>query len=294
MMSEIARGQRANAVGAMWMVFAMAIFALEDALMKLTTQTLPIGQALILFGLGGAILFAVMSIVQKQPVFVRDVLSKPMKIRLAFEILGRLFFLLALTVNPLSLVTAILQATPLVVVGGAAIFLGERVGWRRWISIFLGLTGVMIVLRPTTDGISFYAVTAVLGMIGFAGRDLASRAAPKTLSNALLGLYGFLAIIVAGVIFSLWDGQAYIMPDRFTALCLTGATVGGFAAYGILMKAMRMGDVAMITPFRYSRLIFGLACGVFIFGETLDGVMMVGCALIVLSGLFVLQRGAQK
>lgn len=293
MVNNISLGARANLVGAGWMTLAMAIFALEDTLMKFVTVQMPVGQALILFGVGGSVLFAGASIVQKQPLFIPDVLSPPMRVRLVFEVCGRLFFLLALTLNPLSTVTAILQATPLVVVAGAAIYFGEKVGWRRWSSIILGLVGVLIVLRPASDDFSIYALTAVLGLLGFAGRDLASRAAPDTLSTVLLGLYGFLAVVVAGVLFSLWDGTAYIWPSRFTTLSMIGATIGGVFAYGALMKAMRTGDVSSVTPFRYTRLIFGVACGVLFFGETLDGVMLFGSALVVLSGLFVMQRSAR-
>jgi len=289
-MNNISLGQRANFIGAGWMILAMAIFALEDTLLKFVTQKMPVGQALILFGAGGATLFALMSIVQKQPLFVRDVLSPPMRVRLVFEVTGRLFFLLALTLNPLSTVTAILQATPLVVVAGAAICFGEQVGWRRWSSIILGMVGVLVVLRPSVDGFNIYAMTAVLGMLGFAGRDLASRAAPNTLSTALLGLYGFLAVVVAGIMFSIWDRAQYVWPDMFTSMCMIAATVFGVAAYGSLMKAMRTGDVSAVTPFRYTRLIFGVGCGIIFFGETLGATMLFGCALIVLSGLFVMQR----
>lgn len=205
-----------------------------------------------------------------------------------------MFFLLALTLNPLSTVTAILQATPLVLVAGAAIFFGEQVGWRRWSSIILGMVGVLVVLRLGLDGFNISAITAVLGMLGFAGRDLASRAAPNTLSTALLGLYGFLVVIVAGVMFSIWDGVHYVWPDSFTIMCLIAATIFGVCSYGSLMKAMRMDDVSAVTLFRYTRLIFSIGCGILFFGETLDSVMLFGCALIVLSGLFIMQRGARK
>ena len=289
-MNNISLGARANMIGAGWMVLAMAIFALEDTLLKFVTLQMPVGQALILFGAGGAVLFAVISVFQGQPLFVTDVLSPPMRVRLVFEIIGRLFFLLALTLNPLSTVTAILQATPLVVVAGAAIYFGEQVGWRRWSSIILGMIGVLVVLRPASDGFNIYAITAVLGMLGFAARDLASRAAPSTLSTALLVLYGFLAVVVAGVMFSIWDGAQYVWPDVFTGLCMITAAIFGVAAYGSLMKAMRTGDVSAVTPFRYTRLIFGVGCGMLFFGETLDTAMVVGCVLIVLSGLFVMQR----
>ena len=99
--------------------------------------------------------------------------------------------LLAIALTPLSSATAILQATPIIVVLGAMAFFGETVGWRRWCAIVIGLIGVAIILRHGADDFSPLSILAVLGTLGFAGRDLASRAAPATLTTSLgvIGLY---------------------------------------------------------------------------------------------------------
>ncbi|WP_368188265.1 DMT family transporter [Aestuariibius sp. HNIBRBA575] len=276
------------------MVAAMTGFAVEDAFLKATFVQLPIGQILMMFGLGGAILFAIVARLQGTSLLQAAVLSKPMRIRVLFEITGRLFYGLAITLTPLSSATVILQATPIVVVAGASIAFGEHVGWRRWLAIVIGLIGVLIILRPTSDSFSMLSILAVLGMLGFAGRDLASRAAPSTLSTSVLGFYGFLAVIVAGGLYALWDGQAFVMPHLRIWAMMIGAVVAGVLAYSGLMKAMRTGDVSAVTPFRYSRLLIGIAFGVLFFGETLDWQMAQGCVLIVLSGLFILWRSPSK
>ena len=158
----------------------MALFALEDALLKGASATLPIWQILLLFGAGGTVVFAIVAIVRGTRLFHPDVLSRPMKVRVLFEIFGRLFYVLAITLTPLSAATVILQATPLVVVAGAALFFGETVGWRRWSAILIGLIGVGVIIQPTGDSFTALSILAVLGMLGFAGRDLASRAAPAS------------------------------------------------------------------------------------------------------------------
>ena len=196
--------------------------------------------------------------------------------------------------DPASTATVILQATPLVVVACAALIFGERVGWRRWTAIGLGLLGVLIILRPGTGGFSALSLLAVIGMLGFTGRDLASRAAPRSLSTAILGLYGFLALAVAGLLFSLWQRQGFVMPDPRAALLLSATVVSGIGAYSCLMKAMRTGDVSAVTPFRYTRLLICAALGIALYDETLTEGMMVGSGLIVLSGLFILWRGKAK
>ncbi len=291
MVTHIATDRRSNLIGSAWMVAAMACFAIEDAFIKTAAATLPLAQILILFGFGGAVVFAILARAKGEPLYSRDVLSRPMRIRAGFEIVGRLFYGLAVALTPLSSATVILQATPLVVVAGAALVFGERVGWRRWTAIFLGMTGVIIILQPGADSFSWLSILAVLGMLGFAGRDLASRAAPASLSARVLGVYGFLAIAVAGALYAPFEQAAFLWPQGDAVWALIGATLFGVMAYQSLMIAMRTGEVSAVTPFRYTRLLFGIGLGVVIFGETLSLSTLLGSGLIVMSGLFILWRG---
>ena len=290
---NFAAGRGANLIGSLWMVVAMAAFAVEDVFVKAIADVLPVAQILIIFGVGGAVLFACLATFRRERLFTAAVVSIPMRLRVVFEILGRLFYVLAITLTPLSSATVILQATPIVVVAGAALIFREKVGPRRWAAIFLGLVGVVVIIRPGSDSFSMLSVLAILGMLGFAGRDLASRAAPSSLSTSILGLYGFLAVVLAGALFSTWEAAPFIYPDVETSLYLLAAVLSGVVAYSSLMKAMRTGEVSAVTPFRYSRLLFGIAFGVLLFDEQLSSSMLIGCGLIVVSGLFILWRGKQ-
>ena len=293
MIADIATDRRANMIGSFWMVAAMASFAVEDVFVKAASALLPVGQILILFGAGGALVFAGTALFKRERLFSPGVVSRPMCIRVLFEIVGRLFYVLAISLAPLSAATVILQATPIVVVAGAALVFGENVGWRRWVAIFVGLAGVLVIIQPGAESFTMFSILAVLGMLGFAGRDLASRAAPSSLSTSILGLYGFLAVVAAGVLFSVWEQKTFARPDFETTLYLLGAVLSGVAAYSGLMKAMRTGEVSAVTPFRYTRLLIGITFGVLLFDEQLDSTMLVGCGLIVVSGLFILWRGKQ-
>lgn len=269
----------------------MALFAIEDALLKGASADLPIWQVLLLFGTGGSMIFACVTTVRGGRLFHTDVWSRPLKIRVFFEILGRMFYLLAIALTPLSSATVILQAAPLVVVAGAALFFGETVGWRRWSAIAIGLVGVVIIIRPTGDSFMMLSLLAVFGMLGFAGRDLASRAAPATLGADVLGFYGFLSVVVAGIAYRFYEGAPMVALTGSTGAYIATAVVIGTMAYASLMKAMRTGEVSAVTPFRYSRLLFGIGLGVFLFKEQLDQTMWIGSALIVASGLYILWRG---
>ena len=137
-----------NLRGSLWMIAAMAGFAVEDLLLKQVSRTMPVGEILILFGVAGALIFAALARFRGDRVLRREILSRPILFRAGFEVTGRIFYTLALAWTPLAFASAIMQATPLVVVAGAALIFGERVGWRRWSAIMAGFAGVMMILRP--------------------------------------------------------------------------------------------------------------------------------------------------
>jgi drug/metabolite transporter (DMT)-like permease len=278
-----------NNRGAVYMVAAMAGFAVEDMFLKSAARHMPVGEVITLFGLGGMLAFAVLARRQGVAAFPRALLSRTLLVRSGFEVTGRLFYSLAIALTPLSVASAILQATPLVVVAGAAVIFGETVGLRRWIAIFAGFAGVLLIIRPGIAGFDVLSLLTVIGLIGFAGRDLATRAAPPALSNMQLGVVGFAMLSLAGLIILMVKGD-YRVPD-ITGLGLTlAATAVGVFAYTALTAAMRTGEVSAVTPFRYTRLLFALILGVTIFGERPDAMTLLGSAIVVASGIYVLTQ----
>jgi drug/metabolite transporter (DMT)-like permease len=282
-----------NLRGSLLMVAAMAGFAVEDMFLKFAARSLPVGQILMIFGGGGMLAFAALTKLRGERVFHPAILTRAILVRAVFEVMGRLFYTLAIAFTALSSASAILQATPLVVVAGAALIFGERVGWRRWTAILVGFAGVLIILRPGLEGFTVASLLAVAGTIGFAGRDLATRAAPPVLSNLQLGVYGFAMMVPTGAVLLVFFGDA-VRPDLAASGLLLAATVVGVAAYYALTAAMRMGDVGVITPFRYTRLVFALILGVALFGERPDGYTLLGSAVIVASGIYTLIRGRKR
>lgn len=271
------------------MVFAMGAFAIEDMCLKAAAATLPVGQILITYGLGGMVIFMLFAIHHGDRIVHPALFSKPLALRSASEIAGRIFFSLAIAYTPLSSATAILQATPLVVALGAVLLFGERVDWRRWLAILAGFSGVLFILRPGPDGFSAASILAVLGMLGFAGRDLATRASPLTMSNRQLGIYGFLMLSIAGVVLLAWTGGA-AWPGLGAWGYLATAMVIGVAAYYALTIAMRTGEISVVAPFRYVRLVFAMLIGVLLFNERPDAMTLLGSSIIIASGLYTALR----
>lgn len=282
----------ANITGSLFMIASMASFAVEDALFKSVTVTLPPGQSTVIFGLTGLAIFAAWSRLSGEPAFVAEMLRPRLLGRSTFEIAGRLFFALALAYAPLATTSAILQATPLVVIAGAALLLGVRVPASRWVAVSLGFAGVLMVIRPTPSAFDATALFAVAATIGFAGRDLATRMSPPAVSARQLGVLGFVVVTIAGAILTLWDEGPLRLPSLSEALRLGLTGLVGVLAYQALTQAMRTGDIAVVTPFRYSRLLFALLFAVLLFGERLDGWTVAGMVLIVGTGVFALLPGS--
>lgn len=275
------------------MVAAMAAFAFEDMFVKALTRSIPVGQALLLFGLGGMIAFIALARRRGETPFHPAILTRPILIRSICEVGGRLCYTLAIALTPLSSASAILQATPLVVAAGAVVFFGQKVGWRRWAAIAVGFVGVLIILRPGMSGFTPASWFAVLGTLGFAGRDLATRAAPVAMSNVQLGVVGFAMLIVAGAPLLVWTGGATVMDGQEWAL-LVGAVATGVAAYYALTAAMRVGEIAVVAPFRYTRLVFAMVLGTLVFAERPDAMTLLGSAVIVGSGLYTVLRARRQ
>ena len=171
----------------------------------------------------------------------------------------------------------------------AVVFLRERPGAMRWVATFIGFCGVLIIMRPGFEGFDPNALWAVLAVFGLGGRDLASRAVPRQVPNTLLTAYGFFMLVPTGAILLAFSGGA-CTPTTQSWLMLAAAISVGILAYYAITLASRIGEVSVISPFRYTRIVFALILGITIFGERPDLLTYVGMALIVASGIYTVLR----
>lgn len=278
-----------NLRGSALMVLAMAGFALEDMFVKRLSYDLPVGQILVFLGAGGAVMFGAISVGRGHRLFSRDLITTPVMLRNLGELIGTLGFVTAIALTPLASASAILQATPLAVTLGAALFLGEDVGWRRWSAILVGFVGVLMVIRPGFAGFEPASLFAVQAVFGLALRDLATRAVPRTVTSMQLSCYGFATIVPAGLIM-VWISGGAVNPDATQWRDIGLALILGVAGYYAIVAAMRVGEVSFVTPFRYSRLIFALIIAVTLFDERPDALTLIGASIIISSGLYTLLR----
>jgi len=282
-----------NTRGALMMLAGMAAFTGSDAIMKLLGPQFPLFQTLLWRGVAVSVILALMA--WRMGAF-RVVLSgadrRMILVRSVADTASVWFFLQALYHMPLANLTAIMQALPLTVTLGAALFLREPVGWRRLLAIAVGFIGVLLIVRPDAQGFDLHALYALLCVALVTARDLLTRGMGRSIPSLVVALANAVLVTLFGLLGSMTE--SWTLPDTRVLLLLSGTTVCIVAGYLLTVMAVRTGELSVVTPFRYTGLVWALVLGVVLFAEIPDWVTAAGAALIVGSGLFTLYRNRIK
>ena len=278
-----------NILGALIMMGSMAAFTINDTFIKLTDGAMPLWQLLFLRGMLTTCLIAGLGLWLKSlslRISGRDWVF--IGARSVAEIGAAYFFLTALLKLPLANVTAILQMLPLTVSLCAALFLGETLGWRRMAAILVGFVGMLLIVRPGTEGFNATSIYAVIA-VGFVTlRDMVTRKMSAEVSSMTITLLGSVTVTVFAGIASIPQGWVEVTPRLATLICCAAVTI--IAAYFFSVQAMRQGEIAFIAPFRYTSLVWALVLGWFVFADWPDTLTLLGGAIIVATGIFTLWR----
>ncbi len=275
------------------MVAAMAAFAVLDFLLKLASAAMPTGQVLVALSGGLCLVFAAICVRRGSPLADRSLLAPLVVTRCASEVGATTFFVTALTLNPLSLVSAVQQATPIFVTMGAALWLREPVGWRRWAAVLAGLAGVLVIIRPGLAGFEASALLAVGAAVCLAIRDLVSRRMPAEIGSDQLSLWAYALLLPFALVLMLAGPPMTPATPAAWGLLVCAVAIGA-VAYLTLLGSTRIGDLSVVIPFRYSRLIFALLLGIGLLGERPDAPTYAGAAIVVASGLYTWLRERRR
>ncbi|WP_010139516.1 DMT family transporter [Oceanicola sp. S124] len=279
-----------NLRGIVLVILAMAFFTLEDGFNKFLTTSLPAGQVMVFLGLGGVLLFGGICLWQRSPVLGPLSRHPAVITRTVAEGFSTLFFISALALVPIATVGAVFQATPLAITLGAALFLGERVGWRRWSAIVVGFLGVLVVIRPGLSGFQPEALLVLGAVLSVAVRDLAARRMPEALPSTVAAFLAFSILAPTGVVLLAIEGRDWQPMTAHQSLLMLLSFLSMAAGYYLVLLATRIGDASAVTPFRYTRLLFTLIMGALVFAEMPDLLTYAGSALILGSGLYTFLR----
>ena len=272
------------------MTLSMGGFAIEDVFLKILSERIPVSQILIYVGSLAVFSLGILSKIKKIPILRYDVYSNRLfVIRAISDMIGAILMVTAISLMPLSTVSSILQTLPLLITFGAVLIFKEKVGWRRWSAVFIGFVGVILILKPGLGDFQISSFVALLAVSFLALRDLVTRKINKDIHSITIALYAFILTVVGGIISIPLFGQ-------FVTLTLTqwfvvfAITLFGVFSYLMLVLATRSGDISVISPFRYTRLVFALILAIIILNERPDILTLLGAALIVASGYYTIRR----
>jgi drug/metabolite transporter (DMT)-like permease len=277
-----------NIRGILAMLGAMAVFVLNDTLVKIAAASLPPGQAIFMRGVFTTLFCAVLVHRSRVHWALPHALSPRILLRAAADVGGTILFLSALVRMPIGDVFGILQFTPLAITAAAAIFLGAKVGWRRWSATAIGLVGVLLIVKPGGAHSSPWALLVVLAMLCGVARDLLTRSVPTSIPSIIIVCASTAVVTLVSLGFAVFE--TWTWPASTTTLILVGASTALLAGQYWLVAAMRMGEIAVIAPFRYSIILWAILSGYVVWRETPDFASWVGIAVVTAAGLYTFLR----
>lgn len=278
-----------NTRGILLMLAAMAAYRFSDTFLKMMSAELPLFEALFLRGVGTSVLLFVVALWRgalhrRLPARDRGLIA----LRTLAEVGAAVCYIAALFHMPIANATALLQVLPLVLtLTGAAVF-GAPLGWRRLAAILVGFAGVLLIVQPGVEGFNAWSLLVLVAVLFLTVRELTTRRVSARAPSLTMALMAALAVTTAGAggaVFEEW-----VVPSPALWLPVAGASLAIVAGYQFSVAAMRVGDLAVVAPFRYSSLLWALILGIAIFGEFPAPLMLLGAGVVVGSGLFTFYR----
>ncbi len=286
---------RDNRRGILAMALAMAAFNLSDALTKLATQHLPLGETIFVRGLFATAAVAAAVAIDGSWRRARDLATPHLGLRLVGEIGATLFYLMALVHVALPNVSAVFQATPLAMTAAAAIFLGEKVGPRRWIAIAVGFVGVTIIVRPGVAGFEPASIWVLVSVAFVVVRDISTARLGMRLPTSLVTLSTAVTVTMLGLALAPFEHAvstvtAWTVPTLPQIGLLALAATALLTGYVSLIRATQLAETSAIAPYRYTLLVWAFLYGLIFFGDTPDLPTWIGAAIVVATGLYTFHR----
>ena len=278
-----------NLYGALFMTLSMFGYASTDAFIKFIGLILPLSEILFLRGVVAVFLLFLLTYIRNEFfIKIKNDQYKYLFLRIFGDIGCTILFLTALINMKIANATAILQCLPLALTFCAALFLKERVGWRRWSAIVIGFFGVLIIIKPNSEDFNYYSLMAMGAVFFIVLRDLSTKKIDQSVPSTFISLITAASVTLTGLLFAPF--QVWVMPSIEIFVALSATAV--FLILGILFNVMcmRIGEVSFVVPFRYSIILFAIIYGVIFYNEIPDLTMISGTFIIIATGLYTFYR----
>jgi drug/metabolite transporter (DMT)-like permease len=278
----------ANRRGIIAMSAAMTVFIVNDALIKLAAESLPAGQAICIRGIFATIMAFAAVLAMGHARALPRLANPHVVLRATLDVLGTFGYLVALFNMPISIATAINMSAPLAICVLAVFLLRETVGWRRWSAVLAGFAGVLLIIRPTPDGLNGWALLAFGATVLNGARDIYTRRIGLDVPSIVITLATALGVTLFAAVIAIIEGWRP-MAWREVGL-LAAASLFLAVGYHLVIVAMRAGEASLIGAFRYTGLLGALLIGYTVWHEVPDAPAWCGILLLVGAGLFILHR----
>ena len=281
-------GRPNNVLGIAAMLAATGFFVTGDAIMKLMTARMPTGETIFIRGILGIIL--VWSLVAAMGALgdVRRHLNSLIALRTSADMGAAGCFQIALSRLPFAETGAILQLNPLVVTASAAMFLGEKVGWRRWTATAIGFAGVLLIIRPGAAAFQWASVLLLAAVFCSASRDTITRRLPSGTSALILAAFAITGIGLSSLLFLPFE--TWVWPAARDVAALAIPAVFMLIGQTLVVISIRSGEVSAVVPFRYAAIIWSLTYSALIWGEFPDKLTLLGIGIVSGAGLYTFHR----
>ncbi len=275
--------------GILAMSASVVVFIFNDALIKLAAQTMPPLQAIGLRGVFATLWCALALLASGDWRHAHRLTHPSVALRGALEAVAAISYLVALAFIPFAIATAVNLSTPLFLALLAVVILKERVGWRRWSAIVVGFLGVLLVIQPRPGDVNGWTWLVVFSSLAGAMRDILGRNVPAFVPNLVVSLSSALTIALIGCVWATVHGWQP-MSARGVELVI-GSSLLLATGYQLLMIALRSGaEISLIGSFRYASVLWALGIGYVLWGDVPNALAVLGIAVIVGSGLYILHR----
>lgn len=274
--------------GIIAMIVAALLLTLNDATSKYLTESFSVWQVIAVrqfFSL--LVIFAYIHFVtgwQTLAVINRS----GMTVRAAYFVATTGFIVASFSLLPLALVTAIAFSSPIFVVAFSHLTGREIVGPRRWMAVLIGFVGVLVIVRPGGLGFEWVLLLPVAAALSAGMRDVTTRSLSKTDSSISILFWSNLAVILFASIATAIDGWKGLSLAASGFMLLNGILNAG--AHFLIIEALRLGEASLVSPFRYSGLVWAIILGFLIWNEWPDGWTLLGATLLVASGIYIIER----
>ena len=259
---------------------------INDAMAKYLTQSYPVGQVMAFRGLSILILLIVFLFFINNLKALKINSWKSHLLRAGTMTGSTVFFVTGLSFLPLANAIAIAFIAPVLTTILGIVVLKETVSWQRWTAIIIGFCGVLIIVQPTSDAFKLAAL-APLGAAAFgAARDVITRAISIS-ENSISILFSSMLMVALAGFFTYPLGWNNLQLDHIWIFIVSGLLVG-LAQY-LMIEAFRLGKVAVISPFKYSSLLWAILIGLLVWNDFPSKYVILGAIILILSGIYLLR-----